>query len=71
MWSRRSPPKKQEIEKYGENCDNVLDRMLKRIALFADFTPVIRAIATASHLSLFWAAAMLIDQGTSWRRATW
>src|SRR5207244_9047166 len=36
----------QEIEKYNANADNYLQRTLKRIAMFADFTPVIRAIAT-------------------------
>src|SRR5207244_12714322 len=36
----------QEIAKYHANADNYLQRTLKRIAMFADFTPVIRAIAT-------------------------
>src|SRR5204862_7352345 len=50
----------QEIAKYNANADSYLERTLKRIAMFADFTPVIRAIATASHLSLFWLAGLLI-----------
>jgi ATP-binding cassette subfamily B protein len=53
----------QEITKYNANADSYLDRTLKRIAMFADFTPVIRAIATASHLSLFWGVGVLMIKG--------
>ncbi len=49
-----------EIEKYKLNCDAFFTRVLKRIRMFANFTPVIRSIATASHLTLFLAAAILI-----------
>jgi ATP-binding cassette, subfamily B, multidrug efflux pump len=54
---------KQEIEKYSANCDAFKERVLRRIRLFADFQPVIRSIATASHLSLFLAAGILIIHG--------
>jgi ATP-binding cassette subfamily B protein len=53
----------QEIAKYHANADSYLGRTLKRIALFADFTPVIRAIATASHLSLFFGVGVLMIRG--------
>ena len=36
-----------------DNLDEYLNRTLKRIRLFADFTPVIRTIAMASYLTLF------------------
>jgi ATP-binding cassette subfamily B protein len=54
---------KAEIAKYGECCDAFYTRVLKRIRMFANFTPVIRSIATASHLTLFLAAAVLIIKG--------
>jgi ATP-binding cassette subfamily B protein len=43
----------QEIAKYGASCDTFFERTVYRIKLFADFTPVIRAIGGGSHLSLF------------------
>ncbi len=49
-----------EIRKYNRNCDLYIGRVLRRIRLFANFTPIIRAIATASHLTLFLAAGILI-----------
>jgi ATP-binding cassette subfamily B protein len=52
-----------EIDKYNRNADTFFERQLHRIRLFANFTPVIRAIATASHLSLFLAVAILIIKG--------
>ena len=55
---------KQEIGKYNTNADSFYDRVMNRVRLFANFTPVIRAIATASHLSLFLAVAILIIKGT-------
>jgi len=54
---------KQEISKYKDNCDEFRQRTLKRIRLFADFNPVIRAIASASHLSLFLLCAIMIIKG--------
>jgi len=53
----------QEIDKYGNNCDEFLGRTLRRIRLFADFQPVIRSIATASHLSLFLVGGILLLRG--------
>ena len=54
---------KQEIAKYHGNCDTFLTRVLKRIRLFADFTPVIRTIAMASYLTLFLLAGVLMIKG--------
>jgi ATP-binding cassette subfamily B protein len=53
----------QEIGKYQANCDAFKGRVLTRIRLFADFQPVIRSIAMASHLSLFLAAGILMIHG--------
>ena len=50
----------QEIQKYAENCDTFFQRILVRIRLFANFNPVIRAIATATNLSLVFAVAVLV-----------
>jgi ATP-binding cassette subfamily B protein len=55
---------KQEIGKYGRNTDDYLGRTLKRIRLFADFTPVIRTIAMASYLTLFLVAGIMMIHGT-------
>jgi len=52
-----------EVEKYNANCDTFKDRVLTRIRLFANFQPVIRSIATASLLSLFLVAAMMMIRG--------
>jgi len=54
---------RQEIEKYNGNADGYIDRVRKRIRLFADFQPVIRGIASASYLLLFLAAGVLIIYG--------
>ncbi len=54
---------KQEIDKYDRNCDVFFARVMKRIRLFANFTPVIRAIAITSHLSLFLAVGILMIRG--------
>ncbi|MBI5864984.1 MAG: ABC transporter ATP-binding protein [Planctomycetes bacterium] len=53
----------QEIDKYARSCDDYRDRVLRRIRLYANYTPVIRAISLASHLSLFLAAGMLVIRG--------
>ena len=50
----------QEIKKYNANCESFRERVLKRIRLFANFQPVVRLIASASHLSLFLLAGLLI-----------
>ncbi len=52
-----------EIGKYNASCDTFLDRVMRRIRMFADFQPVVRTIATASYLTLFFGAAVLIIQG--------
>ncbi len=54
---------KQEISKYRAHSNNYYDVVIKRITMFANFTPVIRAIASASHLSLFWVAAIFFIKG--------
>jgi ATP-binding cassette subfamily B protein len=54
---------KEEIGKYNANADSYFKKVIDRIAMFADFTPVVRAIATASHLSLFWAVGVLMAKG--------
>jgi ATP-binding cassette subfamily B protein len=53
----------QEVGKYNANADQYFKKVIDRIIMFADFTPVIRAIATASHLSLFWAVGVLMIKG--------
>ncbi len=54
---------KQEIDKYGNNATSYCAKVLNRIAMFANFTPVVRSIATASYLSLFWAVGVLMIKG--------
>ena len=53
----------QEVGKYNANADSYFAKVIRRVRMFADFTPVIRAIATASYLSLFWAVSMLMIKG--------
>jgi ABC-type multidrug transport system fused ATPase/permease subunit len=53
----------QEIGRYNENCDEFFVRVQKRIKMFADFTPIIRAIGAASYLILFLAAGNLMLTG--------
>ena len=52
-----------EINKYNAHCDSYFGKVLYRIRLYANFTPVIRSIGTASHLSLYLVAALLIVRG--------
>ncbi len=54
----------QEVSKYNENCDQFLDRVMTRIKMFADFTPVIRAIGAGAYLILFLAAGLMMLNGT-------
>ena len=54
---------KQEIGKYNENCDEFFTRTRRRIQMFADFTPVIRAIGGGSHLTLFLAGGLIVLSG--------
>lgn len=53
----------QEIAKYGGNCDEFFAKVMHRIRMFANFLPIMRSIATASHLTLFMAASILIILG--------
>jgi len=53
----------QEIEKYEAACDTYFQRVRDRIKLYANFTPIIRSIATASHLSLYMLAGFFIITG--------
>jgi len=55
---------RQEVSKYNTNCDEFFKRTQKRIKMFADFTPVIRAIGAGSYLILFLAAGLFILNGT-------
>ena len=48
-----------EIDKYQQGTETFYQRVMKRIGLYAAFTPVIRGIGTASHLLLFAAAGVL------------
>jgi ATP-binding cassette, subfamily B, multidrug efflux pump len=50
---------KQEVTKFRDSSGNYTERKLNQIRMFADFQPIIRGIATASHLSLFLCAAIL------------
>ena len=54
---------RQEIGKYQAACDVFLNRVLTRIRLFADFTPIIRAIGASSHLSLFLLGGVAVLSG--------
>jgi ATP-binding cassette subfamily B protein len=53
----------QEIQRYETHCQTFLGRVRTRIRLFADFTPVIRGIASASYLVLFLAGGLLMLGG--------
>lgn len=50
----------QEIRKFRAATDSFQRRLMNRVRLFANFQPVIRSIASASHLSLFFVAGTLI-----------
>jgi ABC-type multidrug transport system fused ATPase/permease subunit len=54
---------KQEVDKYGRNCETFKERVLKRIRVFADFNPYIRTIAQASYMTLFFATGVLVIRG--------
>ena len=53
----------QEVGKYGAACDAFFDRTVRRIKLFADFTPIIRAIGGGSHLTLFLLGGVAVLHG--------
>ena len=50
----------KEIKKFNDSCDEYYTRVVKRIRMFANFQPVVRSIAMASHLTLFFAVAVLV-----------
>lgn len=52
-----------EMNKYGTNCDSFKAKVLKRIRLFANFNPIIRSIAMASYLTLFYFGGILKVKG--------
>lgn len=54
---------KAEIEKYNAHCDGYFGKVIYRIRLYANFTPIIRTIGTFSHLSLYFLAAVMIIYG--------
>jgi ABC-type multidrug transport system fused ATPase/permease subunit len=49
-----------EVKKFNENAEVFKARVLARIRLFANFHPVIRGIASASSIALFFAGAVII-----------
>lgn len=50
----------QEIDKFRAATDSFQRRVLARVRMFANFQPIIRSIASASHLSLFFVAGTII-----------
>jgi ATP-binding cassette, subfamily B, bacterial len=54
---------RHEVDKYNANLETFMGRVRSRIRLFANFTPVIRSVATASYLALFLAAGIFIIKG--------
>jgi ATP-binding cassette subfamily B protein len=55
----------KEIAKYHAACETYLGKVRARIALYANFTPIIRSIATVSHLALYLLAGIFIITGYS------
>ena len=53
----------QEVQRDAAHCKTFFDRVRSRIVILADFTPVIRGIASASYLTLFLAAGLLMIHG--------
>lgn len=51
---------RQEVAKYHSAVSEFQVRVLRRVKLFANFQPVIRGIATVSHLSLFFVAGLIL-----------
>ena len=54
---------RQEVEKYNVACDGYFEKVRARIRLYAAFTPIIRTIATVSHLTLYLLAGIFIITG--------
>jgi len=53
----------REKEKFAARCKVLLDRLLEGVRLSATMTPLIRAVATASHIVLFSVGAILVQRG--------
>lgn len=53
----------QEIGKFNASCEAWKSAVLRRIRMFANYIPTIRAISMLSHLSLFLLAGVLIIRG--------
>ncbi len=54
---------KQEIDKYAQSCETFKERVLSRIRMFANFNPIIRSIAQASYMMLFFATGLMVING--------
>ena len=54
---------RSEAAKYSANLVPFKERVLRRIRLFADFNPIVRGIAMASHISLFALGGILMLHG--------
>jgi ATP-binding cassette subfamily B protein len=54
---------KLEIAKYNGNADEFFSRVMNRVRMFANFTPVVRSIATVSHLGLVLYTSLMILDG--------
>ena len=54
---------KHEIARYNKHCDNYFQQVIARIRLYAGFMPIVRGIASASHLSLFFVVGILVIKG--------
>lgn len=52
-----------EVNKYNNAADTYLGKVRARIRMYANFTPVIRLIATVSHLSLYLLTGIFIIIG--------
>ncbi len=52
-----------EMNKYNASCDAWRTLVLKRIRMYANYIPTIRAISMLSHLSLFLLAGVMIIKG--------
>ncbi len=51
-----------ERKKFKGRCDALLKRMLEGVGLQVRMSPLIRGIATASHICLFTLGAVLVQQ---------
>jgi ABC-type multidrug transport system fused ATPase/permease subunit len=53
-----------EVRKFNTNADDFFGRVIRRIRLYANFTPIIRSIALTTHLGLMLAVSVLVLAGT-------